>query len=431
MSRMPTDKRTQIQGLYLDMIEYDGSGTIHDGNNPRLSTRGIIASKQGTDVEVSESGELITASKVDDISVNFQYGIRTADVETTVSGTGAFGATGSLAYVETGTGVGSAMIQSKDSVRYKAGHQCYFDPSVLIPAPEDGVNIYVGALNNVDGICWGYQGLTLGLWFIEGGNFNFIPRTEWTDKLDGKGESGYEINPNAAQIPKLRYTWHGIKDISYGFDLGNGNVIEVYRQTFINTQTAIETHLENPNLPMAIKVERTSGTGSNIRVYTGSWRAGSYAGQDENNLSNYWVNVTALDRPLTSSVNNNIVAIRNKSTYNGKVNHIKVELGVVTFANDGNKTVAVYGNKGASVTGLGAFTDVNTVNSTLEYAVGGTLTGGTRGAATILKASQDRRSDVIGTGIFIYPGETLYIEVVPGGAIAGTFSVSLRFVEYH
>lgn len=403
-------------------------GSIVDRDG-RIDAR--IVSQSGTISDVSESGELVIASKVDDISVNFQYGLRTADTIATVSGTGATGSLGSLAYVETGTGVGSAVIESKDAVRYRAGHQCYYDPSVIIPAPEAGVNIYVGALNGTDGICWGYQGLTLGLWYIEGGNENFIPQADWTDKLDGTGASGYVLDPSAAQIPKLRYTWHGIKDISYGFDTGNGNIVEVYRKKFVNVETAPETHLENPNLPMSVKVVRATGSGSNLRVYTGSWRAGSYAGRDEANLSDYWVNVTVLDHPLTGSVNNNIVAIRNKANYAGKVNHIKVEIGVVTFTNDGNKTVAIYGNKGATPSGMGAWTDVDTVNSTLEYAVGGTLTGGNRGAATLLKASQDRRTDVLNTGIYIYPGETLYIEVVPGGPISGNFSVSIRLVEYH
>ena len=110
-----------------------------------------------------------------------------------VTGTGAVGSVGAMAYAETGTGVGSAVIESLDSVRYRAGHMCYCDPSVLMPTPEAGVNIYIGFLNGTDGLAWGYQGETLGFWFIEGGNVNFIPRDQWDDPLYGNGESGYNV----------------------------------------------------------------------------------------------------------------------------------------------------------------------------------------------------------------------------------------------
>ena len=47
------------------------------------------------------------------------------------------------------------------------------------------------------------------------------------------------------------------------------------------------------------------------------------------------------------------------------------------------------------------------------------------------RSGQDRRTDTRGTGIFIYPGTTLTVEVDPGGAVNGTFSVAARFMGRH
>jgi hypothetical protein len=389
----------------------------------------------GRKAQISQAGELVTGGKYDDISINFQYGLRTADIRSGgfVSGTGAVGSVGAMVYAETGTGIGSATLESIDSVRYRSGHMCYCDPSVIMPTPETGVNIYIGFLNNIDGLCWGYQGTELGFWFISGGNVSFIARSEWDDPLDGTGISGHILNPQAPQIPEIKFTWHGFKSITFGFDDGDGNIIPAHKLNFINDPTVTGTHLKNPSLPMSMKIERLAGTGANLRVQTGSWRGGKIALQDEKNTATYWPNVTALDVPLVSGARTIVAAIQNKATYGGKVNHIRVELAVVAFSNSGNKSVAIYGNKGGTPSAAMTFTDVDTVNSCLSYSkgTGQTITGGGRGAATILRAGQDRRSDVLGTGIYIYPGETLYIEVDPGGAVNGSFSTSIRIAEYH
>ena len=203
----------------------------------------------------------------------------------------------------------------------------------------------------------------------------------------------------------------------------------VHKVVFVNS--AIETHLENPNLPAGVKVRRVAGSGAGIVISTGSWRAGVISGPEEDNGSNRWFAHTVLDFALAGVVRNNVFTIRNKATYQGKINHIIVELGVVTFDSTANKTVAVFGTKDATLAGNGPFVDIDTVNSVLDVSEGGTLTGGTQGPATVIKAGGDRRTDVLGTGIKIYPGESFTFEVDPGGPVNGGFSISARIVEYH
>lgn len=398
----------------------------------RIKVSAVLADDYGHRGQVSGSGELITAGYFDDISVNFQYGIRTRDVRDggTVSGTGSVGTVKSSAYVDSGTGVGAATLTSLAAVRYRAGHECFARPSVVFGPPTVGVNQYAGLFNGADAVAVGYQGEAFGLWYIEGGNVNFIPQSTWNvDVLDGNGPSRWTMNPQGANIPVITYTWHGFKDIALGFDRGDGVVYVAH--IIKNIGVATETHLENPSLPMAVKVERVSGTGPAVRVLTSSWRAGITALRPENTTSDSWFNITVLDADGLANARNNLVTVRNKATYGGKNNHIRAELGVVSFVNNLNKTVAVFGTKGATLAGNGPFVDVDLVNSVLSYSTGGTVSGGSQGPATVIAPGQDRRTEVLGTGIDIFPGEELTIEVVPGANVTGTFSVSLRFKEYH
>jgi hypothetical protein len=187
---MSKEERTQIQGLYLDMIEYDGAGDIYNGDNPRLSTMSISTDRLGRTAKISQKGESLTASCIDDVDINFQYIIRTAETVSTVTGTGLIshpGTNGSYAELSPGTGVGKAQLLSKAPVRYRAGHEVYCELSWVYRTPEANLDQWCGFLNSVDRWCVGYQGLDFGLLFREGGNDTFINRNDFSiDKLDGK-----------------------------------------------------------------------------------------------------------------------------------------------------------------------------------------------------------------------------------------------------
>lgn len=393
------------------------------------STRATDAS--GREAMISLTGEQHVAYKADDININFQYGISTYDINGggVTTGTGSVSSADSMAFVSTGTGVGSSVITSKDTIRYRAGHEVHGALSMVFATPEANVNQYAGFLNSEDGWCVGYQGSQFGAYFIKGGNEEFIPQSDWNiDKMDGTGISGYNINPQAANLYRLTYAWHGFLPLQLEVYVGDNKWRRAHIYEFTNT--AIEPHLQNPSLPLATKIERTSGSGSDLSIKTGSWRAGAIAGTEEDNSSNRWFSHTELDFPLVND-RNNIFTLYNKPTYAGKNNHIIAELAVITFDSTTNKTVAVFGVKGGTLTGNSAFTDIDTVNSTMSVSVGGTVSGGSQGPATVIKAGGDRRTDVRGTGIKIFPGEYFTFEVDPQGAVNGAFSISARFVEYH
>lgn len=398
---------------------------------PNLKTISQITDAAGRSAMVSMTGELHVAGKVDDVNVNFQYGIRTANTVTESAGTGYTDTFESTGRARVGTGVGSTILRSKTPVRYRAGHEAHAALSCVFDVPEVNVNQYGGFLNSSDTFAVGYKDLDFGIWFIEGGNINFLNQTDFNyDKLDGTGPSTYTINPQMGNLYRLSFTWHGFLPLM--LEVADGlNWHKVHTFNFVNQIT--ETHLDNPHLPIGIKIERTAGTGADLKVASGSWRGGSIAFADDDADSDYWVAHTQLDVVLANSTLSNAFTLHNKTTYAGKENHVVYELGVVSFTNNANKSLAVYGNKGATLIGNGAFTDIDTLNSPLQYSNGGTVQVGTgkRGPAAVLNSGADRRTDVLGTGIYIYPGEYFTFEIDPGGAINGTFSISARLVGRH
>jgi hypothetical protein len=429
MSSRDRADRTIVPGIYLDAWEYEGVYPSGIGHSPRLRTSSKMQDAAGRSAMVSMTGELHVAGKVDEVNINFQYGLRTANAVIAQSGTGSTGTVKSTGSASAGTGIGSASIISKNPVRYRAGHESHCALSCIFGAAQAGVNQYAGFLNTTDTFAVGYNGASFGIWFIEGGNVTFVDQSSFNiDKVDGTGKSGFKINPQMGNLYRLTFTWHGflplMLEIADGLEWRPVHILD-----FTNKIT--ETHLENPHIPVGVKIERLSGSGAAVSIRSGSIRAGSIAFTDDDAASDYWTAHTQLDTALVSSARTNIFTLRNKTSYFGKNNHIVYELGVVTFDSAANKSVAVYGTKGATITGGSVYADLDTVNSPIEFSNGGTVTGGTRGPATVIKAGGDRRTDVLGTGILIYPGDAFTFEVDPGGAVNGTFSISARIVGRH
>ena len=429
MSSRTKGERTIVPGIYLDAWEYDGNAETDIGPNPRLKTHTLISDDLGRLAKLSQKGELLTGANVDVVDINFQYTIRSAETVTTITGTGAVshpGTGGSYAELSPGTGIGKAQLLSKASVRYRAGHESYCELSAIFREPEENLNQWYGFINDDDRFAVGYQGLQFGLLFREGGNDTFIPQSEFNqDRIDGTGDSGYSINPQKINVFRIGFVWHGGLPLTIEIQV-NQRFVPVHVLDFSNAID--ETHLENPHLPVGGLVERVSGAGTDQASRTGSWRAGSIAAPVEE-PSDDWTSHTVLDAALVTNARTNIFTIRNPLTWQGKQNHISYELGVITFDSEANKSVAVYGTKGATITGGGTPTFIDESNYALQYINGGTVTGGSRGPATIIKSGGDRRTDVRGTGIIVYPGEDFTVEVDPGGAVNGTFSVSGRFIH--
>lgn len=376
----------------------------------------------GRQAFTSVFGEAVIGWRSDDVSVQFQYNNSSRDVVSAVTGTGVVANANAMASAGIVGGAGTASITSRDAVRYRPGHECTAQFTSLYEGAAVGVNQYHGLLNGSDGACFGTKDGVFGVWFVTGGVETFIPESEFSEPPVG----GFNHDPTKLNLYMVQYGWLGVAPITYSIYMGHKLGWQAVH-VIDRANKVIVPHLGNPSLPIQAKV---SGTG-NAAIRTASWRAGVTAGEAESNSSERWFAHTVLDATLSGSTTpSNVFTLRNKSTFQGKTNHVRFELGVVAFDNSTNKTLAIYGNKGATLSGNGAYADIDTANSVIEVSAGGTVSGGGRGPATILHSGNGTRIDVRDTGIVVYPGEAFTFEVVGASSYTGTFSVSARWREF-
>jgi hypothetical protein len=74
-----------------------------------------------------------------------------------------------------------------------------------------------------------------------------IPRSQWADRLDGTGPSGYTLDVTRMQMFYVEYSWYGAGFARFGMRTTNGNIAYVYQ--FNNNNIQYEAYMRSGNLP--------------------------------------------------------------------------------------------------------------------------------------------------------------------------------------
>jgi hypothetical protein len=395
-------------------------------------------------------GELVTASRSDDISVQFQYNNSDNDlVIVAPTGTGFESNANSMMRVGTGAGIGGQTVFSKDAIRYRPGHEAYSQFTARFEGADVGVNQMVGIGNGDDRICFGTKDGVLGRWFQEGGNPPiFTPRASFKgDTLDGSGEdsnpSGFDWQADKSIIFYPVYGWLGIAPIIWlvfgGFELGW--IVADWQD---ETNIATEPHLQNPSLPMVCESIRTAGTGDAF-IETSSWRAGSVGGQEEDNASNRGFADFALNYSASQTLNvhRHLFTLRSKTAFQGKTNHVRAKVEILRSISAANKdtviaavpTAILRSKDPVFAAALDAdYTDANTANSVMEVAdINATISAAlskSEIADLVVLPALDTAVNLDILRFFIYPaGEISFIQLSDGTAINGTVSQQINWTE--
>ena len=395
-------------------------------------------------------GEQVIGSREDDVSVQFQYNNSTNDLKIFApTGTGGQSNINSMMRVTAGTGVGDQTVESLNSTRYRPGHELMAQFSGRFVGLETNVNHYIGMGDAEDRVAFGTQDGVFGAWFREGGNETFTPQTDFSiDTIDGskgKGnQTGFTIIPGNENVFMISYGWLGVTPIFYyvygGFDLG-----WVLAHVEDPTNALTEPHLDNPSLPMFTQVVRSSGTGVDAFIETGSWRAGVVSGAVEQNSSDRWSPFFNVDVAVSSTANiaTHVISLRSKSTFQSKTNHVKTIVRLISVASAHNKDLIVATVPTSVLRTLdavfavaldAAYVDVDPNNSVMENAklpltvnITGLLDSDIVDVLLVKTNGVAENQNVLGTNI--YPeGETSLI-VLPSTTGSGSVSVQGRFVE--
>jgi hypothetical protein len=99
-----------------------------------------------------------------------------------------------------------------------------------------------------------------------------IPQSQWLDKLDGTGPSGYTLDLTRMQMFYIDYSWYGAGFIRWGMRTGKGQVTYVYQQTNNNIQ--YEAYMRSGNMAARYESNGTS-PGTYLTASLGTGGAGT------------------------------------------------------------------------------------------------------------------------------------------------------------
>jgi hypothetical protein len=388
----------------------------------------VPKSRSGNYADISRYGQMIIGERHDDILARFEYNTSTKDVIVAASGTGATSNANSMATVASGTGVGVASLQSIGSIMYRPAHEAYaYFTSVYSAGQDANTYQYHGCYDAQDGFFFGYSGTTFGTFIRKGGATTFTARTSWNgDKVDGAGLSGFNLNPATLNQYKIEYGWLGISPISY-LVYGGQSRGWITVHTIDRTNLDTTPHVLSPSLPLRIESGRTSGTGTTVTVSVGSWAGGATEGVHSHAGHRVFAGLAV--KTLLANVETLIASFRNESTFQSKINKIRIEAVYSGFSCDGakNTTFKFYRNSTITAPSWGS---VDATNSVTSVDTTGTIAGGTFELAVPLGKADNAQLD-LGAGhihLQLLPGETM--SIVGLSAAASDVQVAFRWEEY-
>ena len=192
-----------------------------------------------------------------------------------------------------------------------------------------------------------------------------IPQSQWnSDKCDGTGASGFNIDLSKTQLIFIDFQWLGVGRVRCGFVHDGETVIA---HNFENSNNLDTVYLSTPNLPVRCEMRNLgTTTGSYMdQICSTVMSEGGYveAGQD-------WAVASPVLKSITSGSTAPIAAIRLKNTFR-EYNHNRmvVRMGNLNVFSDGDSInwhlVKLPGNSYISANVL-AWTNVN-INSGIQY----------------------------------------------------------------
>lgn len=83
-----------------------------------------------------------------------------------------------------------------------------------------------------------------------------VPQSQWSDRLDGTGLSGYRLDLSKMQMFYIEYSWYGAGFARWGLRTTNGVITYVYQQT--NNNLRFEAYLRSGNMAAHYESNGTS-----------------------------------------------------------------------------------------------------------------------------------------------------------------------------
>lgn len=353
-------------------------------------------------------GTQLIENRIDNISLQFQYGIPPT-VTAYTQGGGTVTTANSVATLSTAASAGSiAQLQTKNTIVYRPGHEAYAYFTVAFTGSFTATSSqFIGPIDYSDGFAVGFNGSTFGITYRSNTINTFIPQSQFNgDKLDGTGPSGFVYTPAFLNVFRIGYGAAGASIITFQIMNSFGTWITFHTLNFVNNLSI--PAITQPFLPITARVENITGT-SVLSMKTVSWNGG-IIGSPNNSSFRYFQNTTT--NTTINGTNIFILTLRNKTTFNNLPNKIQVSIVGFGGGNNGsdNKFSIISLIRNGTLSGT-SFTDIDSNNSVMEISTTGSVSGGT------LVWTNPSGLDGDASYIQLFPNQTYNIILLPGDTL--------------
>lgn len=358
------------------------------------------------------------------IGWTFNYNINTDIVSSTTTGSGTVTQSNSKAVLQTGAATSSmAQISTVDALRYSPGLGALIRFTALFTPGVAGSTQLIGIGDESDGFFFGYSGASFGIFRRQNGTDNFTPQSSWNkDTLDGTGASGVLLDITKGNVYSIQYQWLGFGLIEFAIVSPSGKTILVHRIEYPNS--SVDPSIFNPTLPLMAQVENTTNN-TNITLETPSGM-GFIEGDAGRALV---TRNSALASKSSIATEEAVITIRNKSTFQGKTNRIRIKFDFLSVSTTGTQAVQIKVIQNTTLGGTPSFADVNTSTSVVDFDTAGTTATGGKTIFSFQMGLQDSVQLFLSSmNILLSPGDTL---TVTASSLATTgLQVSASWEEF-
>ena len=350
--------------------------------NVPVDSRGQLEMSQ----PISAFGDLRTAELSPILQITFEATTTNTEIGTiTTAGSGAVTNPSSKVLVATGaTTASSASWRTVKTAKYRAGMGGVMRFTGMFTTGVAGTEQMVGLADIPGSTALFENGYAVG---YDGTQFSFlrysndvlypIPQTQWDDPCDGTGKSGMILDPTKLNVYFIQFQYLGAGAITLWIESDvTGDMFVAHTVQYTNRNTV--PSVLNPNFRMKIAADNRATT-AELEVSSSSM---AFFIEGQSTYIELQQPTFSSGRRAKTSVTTEVAlfTIRNKTTYNSKLNYVDIILQNIQSAIEAgaaNNLGQVRVIKNATLGGVPAWVDVNTASSVVEIDTAGTtVTGG-------------------------------------------------------
>lgn len=265
---------------------------------------------------------------------------------------------------------GYAYMQGYEHVRYQPGKsQAIFVTFNFIEAVANVLK-FAGYSDGNNGVEFRLNGTQLQFAILSDTSLGdeIVAQSNWNiDKMDGTGQSGFDIDVSKTQIVVIDLQALYVGRVRVGFDIDG---VVYYAHEFLHSNVSDYPYIQTASLPIRCGMSCTGTVSTTMNFICTS--VISEGGQEEVNGFSFSQagSVTA-----ASGARTHALSLRPATSFNSITNRIKLILESLEVLVTGSNPVLWELCIGQAISGTTTFSDVNATYSAFQYNTAGTLSG--------------------------------------------------------